>query len=133
MPLDHHGREIADVIPYCVKNQISGIDTYLESRLMTTEHLERVCKVPNKCLKDGNLLDSLSGDNDMFTETTDLWVNDDDLIAKIYDDKTTNKSTKVQVFDVPHLHNPRRVEAQAMHKALLSHSENMEIFNLKSV
>ena len=36
MPLDHHGRAIADVLPECVRRDIKYLDKYLDSRFITT-------------------------------------------------------------------------------------------------
>jgi hypothetical protein len=36
MPIDHHGKAIADVIHLCLSEQVPGIENYLKSRLMTT-------------------------------------------------------------------------------------------------
>ena len=37
MPLDHHGREIADLLPKCVKRNIKTLGFYLDSRFITTK------------------------------------------------------------------------------------------------
>ena len=39
MPLDHHGREIADLLPKCVERNIKTLGFYLDSRFITTKQL----------------------------------------------------------------------------------------------
>ena len=36
MPLDHHGRAIADILPECVRRDIKYLGHYLDSRFITT-------------------------------------------------------------------------------------------------
>ena len=39
MPLDHHGRVIADVLPDCVRRNIKYLGEYFDSRFITTKQL----------------------------------------------------------------------------------------------
>jgi hypothetical protein len=89
-PLDHHGRAIADIIPRCVENHTGGIEKYLESRLLKTERLKELAQLPNKEIKVGNIVDNISGNNDMYTSQTNLWVNSADLIEDLYTEAHTN-------------------------------------------
>ena len=51
MPLDHHGRAIADVIPECIERDINYLGTYLDSRFITTKQLSKVCRADQKKIK----------------------------------------------------------------------------------
>ena len=39
MPLDHHGRAIADILPECVENNVRFLAEYMDSRFITTRQL----------------------------------------------------------------------------------------------
>ena len=59
MPLDHHGREIADLLPKCVERNIKTLGFYLDSRFITTKQLQKVSRDDNLILNK----DSTDQDN----------------------------------------------------------------------
>jgi len=44
MPFDHHGRAIVDVIPTLAEQELPFLGPYLDSRLLTTKQLKKVCR-----------------------------------------------------------------------------------------
>ena len=50
MPFDHHGREVADIIPECV--EIAGFSDYYESRFKKTSYTDLASRVQKHALKE---------------------------------------------------------------------------------
>ena len=69
MPLDHHGRAIADVIPDCINNNIAYIGEYLDSRFVTTRQLNKVSRTDKKKIK----VCEETEDEKYFIAACDLW------------------------------------------------------------
>lgn len=46
MPLDHHGKAIADIIPCCISRGLSQIKYYMDQRILTTDACSKVFRVP---------------------------------------------------------------------------------------
>ena len=70
MPLDHHSRAIAALIPELVKKQeeISCLDSYLESRWKTTSQVGKLYRQNDSVLK------KLPGvDEGIYVSAVDLW------------------------------------------------------------
>ena len=51
MPLDSHGRAIADVIPECIRRGIKYTGEYLDSRFLTTKQFKKVSRTDKKAVK----------------------------------------------------------------------------------
>ena len=51
-PIDHHGRAIADIIPTLVEQEVPYLGAYLDSRLITTKQLKKVCRQDKKTIRE---------------------------------------------------------------------------------
>ena len=69
MPLDHHGRAIADIIPECARKNIKYLGEYLDSRFITTKQLRKVCRVNNMVIKTN----PDNAQEDYYITCSDLW------------------------------------------------------------
>jgi hypothetical protein len=47
MPIDHHGKAIAEIIPECIKSGI-WLNHYLDSRIFKTNQLNRIVRICGK-------------------------------------------------------------------------------------
>ena len=64
MPLDHHGKAVAEVIPLCIKNQVNSLPDYFEARLLSSKHIDKLArslKLPE------------DGDSDVYESACTLW------------------------------------------------------------
>ena len=50
-PLDHHGRSIANILPFCLKLALPSLKDYLDSRLLTTRQLKKRDRVAGKAMR----------------------------------------------------------------------------------
>ena len=53
MPLDHHGRCIADILSQCIETGIGFVPEYLDSRFLESNQLRKVNRIDGKELKGG--------------------------------------------------------------------------------
>ena len=81
MPLDHHGRAIADVIPTCIREDIAYIGDYLDSRFVTTKQLNKVSRTDKMRIK----VCSETEDEKYFIACCDLWPDERLLKQRVFD------------------------------------------------
>ena len=51
MPLDHHGRAMADIIPECIERDIKYLGEYMDSRFISTRQFQKVSRADNMQIK----------------------------------------------------------------------------------
>ena len=102
MPLDHHGRAIADIIPECVERDIRYLGEYMDSRFLTTKQLQKVSRADYKSIKT----DPETEDQGYFIAACDLWPDERFIIDRIFEESNSGAELSVTVLDLPKLHNP---------------------------
>ena len=70
MPLDHHGRALADLIPILVKEEVPCLREYLDSRWKTTRQLDKMSRQDLMKLKVNDGYDEEDGNA---VSAVDLW------------------------------------------------------------
>lgn len=68
MPLDHHGRGIADVIPRLVREENESLNNYLDKRWITTSQLKKQTRLRQKQIKQNK-----GYDQGVYVSSIDLW------------------------------------------------------------
>ena len=53
MPLDHHGRCMADIIPDCIEAGIRFVDKYIDQRFLQCSQLRKVDRTDDRAIKGG--------------------------------------------------------------------------------
>ena len=114
MPLDHHGRAIADVLPECVQRNIKYLGEYLDSRFVTTKQLMKIARAEKKKLK----VDDETEEAGYYVTSCDLWPDERYISSKLYDQNRSGTEVKVTILDLPKLHNPSETVADEFAKAL---------------
>ena len=82
MPLDHHGRAIANIIHTCINKGVPSVGFYLDSRLKTTKQLTKVSRVPDKTLRSN----PHEEDTDKFITCCDLWPDERYIEEKFFEE-----------------------------------------------
>ena len=102
MPLDHHGRAVVDILPLCIRSEIPKLGKYLDSRFMSSSHLEKVNRVSGYKLKEDN--DSI--DEGFYINCIDLWPDSQSLIKRVLNEKKGSVEIKAKILDLPYLLDP---------------------------
>ena len=111
MPLDHHGRSLADVLPLCIKEGVGYVAEYLDSRFLQSNQLRKITRING----------TLKGGEDYCITASDLNP-DVDIIQKkiIEEDEQDNDGGAIEVdlLDIPRIHNPNDPIAYNFIKAI---------------
>jgi len=114
MPLDHHGRAIADVIPKLVKHNTRGLADYLDSRFMTTRQLKKVSRTDGKSIRTC----SETAEEEYYINVCDLWPDERLLVDRVLEESSAGAEIEVKMYDIPKLHNPTEQIAQDLAETL---------------
>ena len=115
MPIDHHGRAIANIIHVCIDKGVPSLGNYLDSRLKTTKQLTKVGRVPDKAVRTNPHGDHENG----FVTCCDLWPDERYIIDKFFEESKTESETNLLIFDIPYIHNPNMPESDLVANALV--------------
>ena len=115
MPLDHHGRAIANIIHICIEKDVPSLGKYLDSRLKTTKQLTKVSRVPNKSLRSN----PHEEDEGKFVTCCDLWPDERYITEKFFEPSKTESETTLLMCDIPYIHNPNMQESNLFANALV--------------
>ena len=129
MPLDHHGRAIADILPECVERDIRFLAEYMDARFLSTRQLQKVSRA------DDNLtikVDPETADNKYYITACDLWPDERFISNQIFEEGNGGSEITVTVLDLPKVHNPNDPIAHKFMEALAG-VEETSIFGSKSV
>ena len=128
MPLDHHGRAIANIISTCIAKSVPNLGNYLDSRLKTTKQLTKVSRVPNMAVKSNPHED----DKNSFVTCCDLWPDERYVIEKFFAPSQSESETTLEMFDIPYIHNPNMPEANDVATSLVEIGVDPELDLFKS-
>ena len=128
MPLDHHGRAIADILPECVTRNIRFLAEYMDSRFLSTAQLQKVSRADKKAIK----VDPETEDQGYYITACDIWPDERFITNQIFEESTGGGEITVQILDLPKLHNPNDPIAHKMMDALAEVDET-KIFACDSV
>ena len=128
MPLDHHGRAIADIIPKCIEQELRGLSEYLDSRFLSTKQLRKVSRTDGKSIKR----DVETEDEQYFVSACDLWPDENLLIERVLEESTSSSEVEIKMFDIPYLHNPAMDAAKELAETLSS-LEDTSIFQCLAI
>ena len=106
MPLDHHGRAIADILPECVTRNIRFLAEYMDSRFLSTAQLQKVSRADKKAIK----VDPETEDQGYYVAACDLWPDERYIEAQIFESSKSSSEIKVTVLDLPKLHIPTKLQ-----------------------
>lgn len=129
MPLDHHGRAIADVIPTCIEQDVKYLGEYLDSRFKVTKQLRKSCRVDKKKLK----VDPENEEQNFYTSKTDLWPDTATLNSMLFDENDHGDEVVIEILDIPMLHNPNDKELSGKTAEALSEMDETDIFGYRAV
>lgn len=116
MPIDHHGKAVADIIFKCLEFEVPGIEVYLQSRLLSTSQLTTFAKFPNSSLKRGS-----GGQDDRdFVTSFELQPDVSSLKTKLFDNSEREANVRIKVLDIQYIHCPERQESKDFFAALES-------------
>ena len=129
MPFDHHGRAIHDLIPKLVQEELPYLGNYLDSRLIATKQLRKVCRQDKRALKETK---GSSGEDKEYVTISDLWPDENLLLDRVFDDSCKGQEVTIEFLDFPNLHRPQSVVAQELADSLAD-VEDRSIFKYKSI
>lgn len=128
-PLDHHSRQVKDVLPQLIEVKLPSLLEYLDKRMLKTEQLE---DIDRGCIRPYSSTVNVS----MISSTP--WEDPVDLKERIFsqtlDEKQKIFETEVQLrfIDLPDYHNLASPHCIRFFKAL-SKTSNIAIFELNSI
>lgn len=128
MPLDHHGKAIADCMGDCFKQQLTSIGPYLDKRIVQTKQFANLWRETGKTL----YTERAGGSEGLFVSSACLWADINDLKGKIFRESDTESENTVKVLDVPYIHNLARDENKKFTEAL-SELTDYKIFQRESI
>ena len=98
MPLDHHGRCLADILSECIEQGIRFVAEYINKRFLQSSQLRKI----DRC--DGTK--NLKGEDGYTISACDL--NEDEKVVKekIFEKGDDGGIVGVYVLDLPRIHNP---------------------------
>lgn len=102
MPLDHHGRAIADVIPKCVRHDIAYLAEYLDSRFLSTKQLKKISRAEKLMIK----VNPEDDDEKYYITAVDLWPDERLIKERVFEPSESGAEIDVCILDLPKLHNP---------------------------
>lgn len=103
MPLDHHGRAVADVIPKLVAQELPYLGQYLDKRLIATKQLKKVCRQDKMTIKEKR---GETGDEKQFVAVADLWPDERLVIDRCLEESPNGEELEIKFLDLPKLHQP---------------------------
>ncbi|TNV87078.1 hypothetical protein FGO68_gene14100 [Halteria grandinella] len=131
-PLDHHSRDIIDIIPNLISMQIPSIVKYFDARILQTEQMAQ--------LNRGCIIHSESVDWGMVPSS--IWDNSNNIQQKIFVEQGQLKrgqfetEVDLNILDLPHLHQLSHRDCNEFFKALKDIKEEsveFQLFELKSI
>ena len=128
MPLDHHGRAIADIIHTCIDKEVPSLTSYLDSRFITTKQLTKVSRVKDSCIKQNAHDDNENG----YVDCADLWPDEEYIIEKFFEKSETESETTLQMCDIPYIHNPNMKESKLLANSLVD-ANDLNLFRSTAV
>ena len=131
MPLDHHGRAIADCIPMCIDRGVQGLGEYMDSRFISTKQLQKVSRLDKKAIKKSYE----TQDEQYYVTRCDLWPDERLLTKRIYDDNKQSAEIEVKILDLPKLHDANDPVAQDFAEALagLEETNILRFMSVRSI
>ena len=110
MPLDHHGRTVADILSECINQGIRFVAEYINKRFLQSSQLRKI----DRCDGTKNII----GEDGYHIAACDL--NEDEKVVKdlIFEDGNDGGIVGVYVLDIPRIHNPNDPVAHEFIKAL---------------
>lgn len=118
--LDHHSREINDILPQIVRSALPNTGPYFDSRIVQTAETKRISQ---------GLLDK--GENGL--ASSQLTIDEKALSAELFqEDAKLVNDIKTELLDMPKLHQYSEKLSQEFFDALAD-SEQFELFAHKSV
>ena len=81
MPLDHHGRGIADVIPSLVREENESLHKYLDKRWITTSQLKKQTRLRLKKMKKND-----GYEPGVYVSSIDLWPDERLIKVTMFED-----------------------------------------------
>ena len=131
MPLDHHGRSLADVIPLCINEGVGYVGEYLDSRFLQSNQLRKISRIDGRTLKGGE---------DYCITASDLNPDEKIIKEKIIEEKSSENEQSndsiavvVDLLDVPRIHNPNDPIAKDFIKAIAKVEDPSYLFRCESV
>jgi len=129
MPIDHHGKAIADIVGLCFRKELAMIGPYLDSRFKQTKYLQSLNRVPGKELKASSYMNEGEG---IFISSATFWSDLPKLTSKLFKESKSESENVVRILDIPYLHILGRAEHIALVDAL-SELNDTKVFQLESV
>ena len=102
MPLDHHGKAIADIIYKCLVYDVPGTQQYLSSRLIQTSQFAQITRAPESTLKE------VTEEEKEFVTSSEPQPDVTKLKTLLFDQGEREANVLVRVLDIPYIHCPER-------------------------
>lgn len=115
MPIDHHGKSIADIIYKCLEFKVPGTEVYLSSRLLQTSEFAKLERIPKSTLKK---IGGGTDDDVDFVTSFEPQPDVSKLKAKLFDEGQSETNVKIKLWDIPYIHCPDRPESKNFCMAL---------------
>mmetsp|Transcript_28428 Transcript_28428/g.27394 ORF Transcript_28428/g.27394 Transcript_28428/m.27394 type:complete len:281 (-) Transcript_28428:88-930(-) len=121
-PLDHHSKEVVNIIPHLIEKGIPELPGYLEKRMLQTEHLKTVLKAKLK---------------DDYPEIVPVWLwqsefNEDSKNNRFIDQEAIEKRIKCEIIDLPIVYHYQDQSFQEYFDAL-ANTDNYDYFSIRAV
>lgn len=133
-PLDHHSRDIIEIMPSLISNKIPSLLEYFDARIIQTEQLKQ--------LNRGTIV-SYSSSADWGMMSSSIWESPDYIKEKLFvkhDEKNKAFDTEVELkfLDLPYLHQLSLENCIQFFEALkdlkeVKDNDGFDIFELRSI